>query len=136
MTPLLPTSQQLSRARSLAFSICVQVVKVRAWSAPILGGGLRLTVAAPGAALLLKPLLRQPLLARGATSPQGNRCPQAAREDSAGRSCQQLQHGLLTMDRTRHLISLNREAQVTPGPMVCNRLLVLHSEVALYQCPL
>ena len=78
----------------------MQVVKLRAWAAPMVGGGLRLTAAAPGADLLLKPLLRQPLLAQGAQAPQGCCCPQMGPADSAGHACKHLRKGLVTVERT------------------------------------
>ena len=79
------------------------------WTAQTVGGGLGLTAAAPGADLLLKPLLRQPLLAPGVPLPPGLAPSQQEghTEGQQGSACQHMRHGLLTMDRMRRLICLN-----------------------------
>ena len=88
---------------------CPQAIKLRVWTAQTVGGGLGLTAAAPGADLLLKPLLRQPLLAPGMPLPPGLAPPQQEghTEGQQGSACQHMRHGLLTMDRMRRLICLN-----------------------------
>ncbi len=80
------------------------MIKLRAWTAQTVGGGLGLTAAAPGADLLLKPLLQQPLLA-----PPGLAFSQqkGQKEVRQGSGCQHMRHGILTMDRMRRLICLN-----------------------------
>ena len=96
----------------------MQVVKLRAWAAPMLGGGVRLTAAMPGADLLLKRLLRQPLLAREAQLPQGRCCEQSSPCKRAGHACQHVQSGLVILDSTRRLICLGSGAPEPAGDMV------------------
>ncbi len=96
----------------------MQVVKLRAWAAPMLGGGVRLTAATPGADLRLKRLLRQPLLAREAQLPQGQCCEQSSPGKRAGHACQHVQSGLVILDRTRRLICLGSKAADAARGMV------------------
>ena len=104
----------------------MQVVKLRAWAAPMLGGGLRLTAAATGANLLLKRLLRQPLLVRAAQLPQGQCCGHSVPGKRAGHACQHVQSGMVTMERTRRLICLGSEsleaAAAMVGPLLYSQL--------------
>lgn len=94
------------------------MVRLQAWAAPMVGGGLRLTAATPGADLSLRRLLRQPLLVGGALLLQGRRCPQSRPHNRAGHACQQVQSGLVTMDRIRRLICLGHETPDAGGAMV------------------
>ena len=96
----------------------MQVVKLRAWAAPMLGGGLRLTAATPSADLLLKRLLRQPLLVRGAQPQQGQCCDHSSPGKGAGHACQHVQSGLVAMDRTRRLICLGSDTPDAARGMV------------------
>ena len=92
----------------------------------MLGGGLRFTAAAPAADLLLKPLLRKPLLAEGVQPPhtpgqvqQGR--PKKDIEGNAkwqGSACQGLKHGFMAMDRFRHLSFLSSGSEAAASPLV------------------
>lgn len=94
------------------------MVKLRAWAAPTLGGGLRITAAAPGADVLLKPLLNRPLLARDVHEPQGLIPAQQQKAKEQSSACHHLGHGLLFMNRFRHLICLKSEAQLATASPV------------------
>ena len=110
----------------------MQVVKLRAWAAPMLGGGLRLTAAATGANLLFKRLLRQPLLVRAAQLPQGQCCGHSVPGKRAGHACQHVQSGMLTMDRTRRLICLGSESLEAAAAMVGP---LLYSQLCFFWLP-
>lgn len=120
---------------SFTNAICIKVIRLRAWSAAMLGGGLRFTAAAPAADLLLKPLLRKPLLAAGVQPPhapshvqpphasghvQQGRPKKEGKKDGKGQgsACQGLQHGFIGMDRFRHLSFLSSESEAAASPLV------------------
>ena len=92
----------------------------------MLGGGLRFTAAAPAADLLLKPLLRKPLLAAGVQSPHASSHVQHRRPKKQderhgkgqGCACQGLKHGLIGMDCFRHLSLLSSESEAAASPLV------------------
>ena len=85
-----------------------------------------MTAAAPGADLLLKRLLRQPLIAQGARALQGCCCPEMGPGTSVGHACMRLRKGLVTMARTRRLVCHDSEGPDAAGPMV--GILLCHME--------
>ena len=112
---------------ALTDAFCIKVIRVRAWSAAMLGGGLRFTAAAPAADLLLKPLLRKPLLAEGVQPSRalGHVQPKRPKKEGKGSgngqgsACQGLKHGFIGMNRFRHLSLLSSESEAAASPLVC-----------------